>query len=96
MKTQTNSKLQRMKSIPFYLITLFLLLATHTQNSFAAPPPDSIQTGKSNLNVGQSTAPVKFEGKILFYVRGITSFPAEERARIIAERMKNIPVIRNR
>jgi small-conductance mechanosensitive channel len=90
MKTQTNSKLQRMKSILFYLITLSLLLVVQTQNSIAAPPADSILTGKSNLNVGQSTAPVKFEGKILFYVRGITSFPAEERARIIAERIKNI------
>ena len=90
MKAQTNSKLQRMKSILLYLITLFLILVTQTQNSFAALPADSIQTGENNINVRQSTAPVKFEDKILFYVRGITSLPAEERARIIAERMKNI------
>ena len=55
-----------------------------------APPADSIRTGANNLNVRQSTAAVKFEGKILFYVRGITSFPAEERAKVISERMKNI------
>jgi len=90
MNTQTNSKLQKMKPIPIYLITLFLLLVAQTQNSIAALPADSIQTGENNLNVSQSTAPVKFEGKILFYVRGITSLPAEERARTIAERMKNI------
>ncbi|HEY6625757.1 MAG TPA: mechanosensitive ion channel domain-containing protein [Ignavibacteriaceae bacterium] len=90
MKTQTNSKLQRIISISFRLITLFLILLIHTQKSFAAQPADSIQTGENNLTVRQSTAPVKFEGKILFYVRGITSFPAEERARIIAERIKNI------
>jgi len=90
MKTQKKSKLQRMKSIPFYLITLFLLFVTHTQNSIAGQPADSIRTGENNLNVRQSTAPVMFEGKILFYVRGITSFPAKERARLISERMKTI------
>lgn len=89
MNTQTNSKLQRIKSISFYLITLFLLSVAQIQTAFAAPV-DSVRTGENNLNVRQSTAPVKFEGKILFYVRGITSFPAEERARIIAERIKNI------
>ena len=90
MKTQPNSKLQRMKSIPFFLFTLFLLLAGTAQYSFAATSADSIRTGEDNLNVRQSTAAVKFEGKTLFYVRGITSFPAEERAKIISERMKNI------
>lgn len=89
MNTQTNSKLQRIKSISFYLITLILLSVAQIQTAFAAPV-DSVRTGENNLNVRQSTAPVKFEGKILFYVRGITSFPAEERARIIAERIKNI------
>lgn len=69
MKTQINSKPERMKLISFCLITLFLLLATHTQNSFAAPPADSIRAGENNINVRQSTAAVEFEGKILFYVQ---------------------------
>lgn len=90
MKTQPNSKSLRMKLFSFYLVTLFLLLAAHSQNAFAAPPADSIRTGENNSNVRKSTAPVKFEGKTLFYVRGITSFPAEERARLISERMKSI------
>lgn len=90
MKTQTNSKLRRMKIIPFYLIVLLMFIITPAQNFFAATPSDSIRTGENNLNVHQSTAPVKFEGKVLFYVRGITSFPAEERAQIISERIKNI------
>ena len=72
------------------MITLLLLSIPFAQDSFASPPADSIRTGENNLNVQQSTAAVKFEGKILFYVRGITSFPAEERAKIISERMKNI------
>jgi len=90
MKTQPNTKLQRVKFSSFYLITLILLLATHTQNSFAALPTDSIRAGENNINVRQSTAAVEFEGKILFYVRGITSFPAKERAQLITERIKNI------
>ena len=90
MKTQPNYKPQRMKLFSLFLITLLLLLITHTQNSFAAPPADSIRTGENNLNIRQSTAAVEFEGKILFYVRGITSFPAEERAQLITERLKNI------
>ena len=90
MKTQPNSNLQRMKSIQFLMFTLFLLLAAPAQYSFAATSGDSISTGGKNINVRQSTTAVKFEGKILFYVRGITSFPAEERAQLITERIKNI------
>jgi hypothetical protein len=90
MKTHPNSKLQRMKTFPLFVITLLLLSIPFAEDSFASPPADSIQTGENNLNVRQSTAAVKFEGKTLFYVRGITSFPAEERAKIISERMKNI------
>ena len=90
MKTQPNSEHTWMKLIPFFLFTLFLLLAGTAQYSFASTSADSISTGGNNLNVRQSTAPVLFEGKILFYVRGITSFPAEERARLISERMKTI------
>jgi len=88
MNTYPNTKLHRAICSPFYFITLLLLLIT--QNSFAATPADSTQAGENNLTVRQSTAAVEFEGKILFYVRGITSFPAEERARLITERLKNI------
>jgi len=88
MKTQPNYKPQRIKLFSLFLITLLLLLIT--QNTFAAPLADSIKAGENNLTVRQSTAAVEFEGKILFYVRGITSFPAEERAALISERLKNI------
>ena len=90
MKTQPNSKLRNLKSIQFFLTILLLLSVPLSQDSYAVTSADSIKTGENNLSVGQSTAPVKFEGKILFYVRGITSYPAEERAKIISERMKNI------
>lgn len=89
MNTHLNYISHRLKLISFCLITLLLLWVTHTGNSFAASV-DSIRAAENNLNIGQSTAAVKFEGKILFYVRGITSFPAEERAQIISERIKNI------
>ena len=90
MKTQLNSKLRNLKSIQFFITILLLLSIPLSPDSYAVTSADSIKTGENNLSVGQSTAPVKFEGKILFYVRGITSYPAEERAKIISERMKNI------
>ncbi|MBE0571705.1 MAG: mechanosensitive ion channel [Ignavibacteriaceae bacterium] len=90
MKTQPSSKLRILKSIQFFLIILYLLSLPFALDSYAFTSTDSIKTEENNLNVGQTTAAVKFEGKILFYVRGITSLPAEERARIIAERMNNI------
>ena len=89
MNTHQNYISQRMKLISFVLITSLLLLITLTGNSLAAPA-DSLRTAENKLNFGKSTAAVKFEGKILFYVRGTTSFPAEERAQIISERIKNI------
>jgi small-conductance mechanosensitive channel len=38
--------------------------------------------------MGLSTAPVTLDGKTLFRVRGVSAYPAEQRARAIAERIK--------
>ena len=38
--------------------------------------------------VRQDVAPVKLDGKVLFYVRGISSFPAELRAATISKRLR--------
>jgi small-conductance mechanosensitive channel len=39
-----------------------------------------------------NTAPVKLDGNILFYVRGISSFPAELRAETISKRIKKAAI----
>ena len=41
------------------------------------------------------TAPVEFEGSELFRVRGVTSYPAPERARLIADRLRAVAADRS-
>lgn len=79
-----------MKWTSFCLSAFLLMLVMNTNFSFATPYFDSTQVRENNINVQQSHAAVKLDGQILFYVRGITSFPAKERARLIGERIKNI------
>ena len=53
----------------------------------------SQQNSSESPFISESTlkvAPVKLDGRILFNVRGISSFPAQERAAKISERIKNI------
>ena len=53
----------------------------------------SQQNSSESPFISESTlkvAPVKLDGRILFNVRGISSFPAQERAAKIGERIKNI------
>ena len=65
-------------------LLLFLIInnfASYAQNA------DSISIYDNNKSLRGSTAAVKIDDNILFYVRGTTSFPAEERARIIVEKI---------
>jgi small-conductance mechanosensitive channel len=41
------------------------------------------------------TAPVEFEGSVLFRVRGVSSFPAPDRARLIVERLEAVAADRS-
>ncbi len=53
----------------------------------------SQQNSNENLSIAESTikiAPVKLDGHFLFNVRGVSSYPAEERAKQIGQRIKNI------
>ena len=65
---------------------LFLLLLI---NNFVLPAQnaDSLSSNRNKQSLHGSTSAVKIDDNILFYVRGTTSFPAEERARIIEERI---------
>jgi small-conductance mechanosensitive channel len=60
--------------------------------SFCMPTFSSGQaTTEADLEltgIQQSTAPVKVDGNILFYVRGISSFPAQQRAATISKRIR--------
>jgi len=62
-----------------FLLTLFVLSSS---SIFAQIEPDSL--------VEFSKAPVTLDGSILFYVRGISSYPAKERAQSISKRLEDI------
>lgn len=47
-------------------------------------------TGVTELEVESPTAPVEIDGKVLFSVRGVSAYPAEQRATAIAGRIKTI------
>jgi hypothetical protein len=71
-------------------ITIFLFLMlplTGTQVSFAqAQPEASPQQEEASIE----TAPVVIDGTVLFNVRGFSAFPAQERAKAIAGRIKRV------
>jgi small-conductance mechanosensitive channel len=71
------------------LVGLILLLTVAT---IAAPPVTLAQsTGEEAVvttEMGSSTAPITLDGKVLFRVRGVSAYPAEQRARAIAERIE--------
>lgn len=68
------------KKIRFNTLLIFLLLSVNAILIKAQVEPDSLS--------GTSKAAVVVDGKILFYVRGITSYPAEKRAKVIERRIE--------
>jgi small-conductance mechanosensitive channel len=69
-----------------------LLLLTMVATAPAPPVTMAQPTGEEAAIVatemGANTAPVTLDGKVLFRVRGVSAYPAEQRARAIAERIK--------
>jgi small-conductance mechanosensitive channel len=65
------------------VITLcFVLIPFFGFSQVTSDVDPSLQSTDKNL------APVKFEGKVLFYVRGVSAFPADERAITISRRIR--------
>jgi small-conductance mechanosensitive channel len=65
--------------------TLFFVFA-HGALSFAQQSPQTPMADESAVQV----SPVRLDHEILFYVRGIQSFPADERAKAIEQRLEKI------
>jgi small-conductance mechanosensitive channel len=80
-------KIQSKNRIRFYFIALLLFLFSSYHLTISAQKADSVSVIDSKSSFQGSTAAVEIDGKKLFYVRGITSFPASDRARIVAERI---------
>lgn len=66
-----------------------LILLTTVATMVAPPVTMAQSTGDEAAIVatemGPSTAPVMLDGKVLFRVRGVSAYPAEQRARASAE-----------
>jgi small-conductance mechanosensitive channel len=76
--------MMRIKPARFSVIlSIFWLLTILCANSLCAAP-----TGAGDSS--SATAPVRIDGKMLFTVRGISAYPAQERAAVIASRITEI------
>jgi len=67
-----------------YLITLAVLLTLASGQAALSSEPAKIVADRE---VAVQTAPVRIDGKVLFPVRGISAYPAAERAAAIAKRI---------
>jgi small-conductance mechanosensitive channel len=72
-----------MKSKPRWLLPVYFLLLAHASGGAWAAEP------AVDENVVH-TAPVIVDGQVLFHVRGVQAFPAEERAAGIAGRLREL------
>ena len=69
---------------------LIATLALHVSPATAAEQADPGGEAELTAEAGIPTAPVEIDGKLLFRVRGVTSFPAEQRARGISHRIEEV------
>lgn len=72
-----------LKKIHFSILTIIILLLLSTNPVLVAA-----QIGPDSL-AGVGRAAVVIDGKVLFYVRGITSYPADRRANEIEQRIED-------
>jgi hypothetical protein len=70
-------------------LALFCLSATLAVAQPPSAPPAASETGPE-AEVARVTAPVVLDGETLFRVRGTSTYPAEERARLIAGRIEEV------
>ena len=84
---------ESMTFLAFRTLSIFLLmtaLATIMPADNAAAQQSSDNPGIIIAERGIATAPVSIDGRVLFRVRGVTAFPATERAAAIAGRVRSV------
>lgn len=87
MKTHSSFKMD-INPLQKFKVIIPLLLVVLNSFIFSAQILDSTSTQGS-------TAAVVIDGNKLFYLRGITSFPAADRARLVAERIISLAEIKS-
>jgi small-conductance mechanosensitive channel len=77
--------------VSFYrILVLLLAMALAAQGCIAATAQE--QDGGEHPDAAVVTAPVEVDGRVLFRVRGVSSYPAEQRAAAVAQRIEAIAV----
>jgi small-conductance mechanosensitive channel len=69
-------------------LILLITVATMVAPPVTMAKPTGEEATIVATEMGMSTAPVTLDGKTLFRVRGVSAYPAEQRARAIAERIE--------
>jgi small-conductance mechanosensitive channel len=69
---------------------LRMLFFTLAATVAMAAAPTAQETGVAGVETEIATAPVEFDGVVLFRVRGVSSLPATARARLIQERLATV------
>jgi small-conductance mechanosensitive channel len=77
----TNFRLFFIKNLPFLFVLIFILLPIFLKAQDTGDVDPSMKGRSENV------APVRMDGEILFYVRGVMSYPAELRAATIRSRI---------
>ncbi len=70
----------------FYLLLTLSGVSVMAQDDNPGQPPPSNEAPSAEVK----TAPVKLDGAVLFRVRGVSAYPAEQRAQLIADRIKAV------
>jgi small-conductance mechanosensitive channel len=71
------------------MLTLAWVSSTAQDDNPEPPPPNQAPAAEVK------TAPVKLDGEVLFTVRGVSAFPADQRAQLVAARIKAVAKDRN-
>jgi hypothetical protein len=74
--------------------TLTMLCGRHAEAA-TAPTRASVSATDASDAVEYERAPVTLDGEVLYRVRGISAYPAEERAKIISKRIEAIAADRS-
>jgi len=69
-----------------------ILLVAAAMNSFGMAQAEELQSEKSGPEATADSTMVFVDGHALFFVQGIPSIPAEERARLVAARIRELAV----
>jgi len=80
----------RTTTISRFQLAMIVLALTLPLANAAAQQTDTQPASSEDSTVNIQSAPVKLDGHTLFRVRGVSAYPADQRARVIADRIRAV------